>query len=91
MAKKAVTSQAKGRMAVAQKEQSDRRKAMVSAIQTSGFNSDKFQDPATKKFRNGDGATTVAPPQHGNLRQNARAKAASAAFGSGKPLAKKGK
>lgn len=89
--KKEVSAQAKGRMKVAAREQGEARGRMIRALQTSEYNSSKVLDPRTKKYRNTDGATGIAPAQYGNVRTTARAAAANAAFAAGKKLAKGGK
>lgn len=89
--KKEASAQAKGRMRVAAKEQEAAREKKINALRASGYNSSKVQDPKTKKFRNTDGATGIAPAQYGNPKPNARNAARNAAFGSGKKLARGGK
>lgn len=88
--KKQTTAQAKGRMAVSQREGQKANERMQNALQMSRYNSSKYKDK-DGKFKNPE-SQTIAPAQYGNLRvKSSKQKALNAAYGMGKKPAKKGK
>lgn len=89
--KKQTTAQAKGRMAVAAREQEKARGRLVDAIHSSGYNSSKVYNKETKKYTNTDGATYIMQPQRGNRKVSAVNAGKIAAANLGKKPAKKGK